>query len=272
MPTATGFLGVGGNLPGTAGSIGQLGTTLPPLPKSSTVLPSQSASSYVTQKLGGLMTGTSNQTGGSGSNQRTGLVGAPAQSGVEVANAGISDRVKSSNQSLLASATIQGQKRKQAREAAAAAASRGGGGGGNVQSGGSPVGQAYAANGSLSGSRNRVMQLASGYLGSPYVLGGTSTRGIDCSGLIMMVYNQLGYNISRHSATWQGNNIPGVRTAVNNLRPGDIVAWKDGSHIAVYAGNGEIIEAANERVGTVRRKIWASPGDIYGIALRLPGE
>jgi cell wall-associated NlpC family hydrolase len=50
------------------------------------------------------------------------------------------------------------------------------------------------------------------------------------------------------------------------------VAWKDGSHIAIYAGNGEIIEAANTRVGTVRRKIWASPDQLFGIAVRLPGE
>lgn len=132
------------------------------------------------------------------------------------------------------------------------------------------VGRAYTPNGSLSASRNRVMQLASGYLGSPYVLGGTTTRGIDCSGLVMMVYNQLGYNITQHSSSWQGRNIPGVRTSIANLRPGDIVAWKDGSHIAIYAGNGQIIEAANPRVGTRLGRIWSD--QVYGIALRLPGE
>lgn len=275
MPASTGFMGVGGKLPGSS-SVGQLGSPMAPPPQSSSVLPSQSAGSYINQKLGGLMTGTGAQVGGAAANQRTGVVGGinDPDNAVTTAVQNVSSRVKQSNQNLLASATIQGQKRKARIAAEQAAASRGGGGSGaNTQSaGGAPVGQAYAANGSLSGSRNKVMQLASGYLGSPYVLGGTTTRGIDCSGLIMMVYNQLGYGISRHSATWQGNNIPGVRTSVNNLRPGDIVAWKDGSHIAVYAGNGEIIEAANERVGTVRRKIWASPGDVYGIALRLPGE
>src|SRR5690606_5971125 len=112
----------------------------------------------------------------------------------------------------------------------------------------------------------------SSYLGTPYVLGGTSYRGIDCSSLVMMVYNQLGFNITRHSATWQCKNIPGVRTSIANLRPGDIVAWKDGSHIAIYAGNGEIFEAANPQRGTLRRKLWANPNAVYGIALRLPGE
>lgn len=134
------------------------------------------------------------------------------------------------------------------------------------------VGEAWTPDGRLSKSRNKVLGLASSYLGSRYVLGGTSRRGIDCSGLVMMVYNQLGYKINQHSAGWQGRNIPGVRTAVRNLRPGDIVAWKDGSHIAIYAGNGQIIEAANPRVGTVRRRLWANPSAVYGIALRLPGE
>lgn len=139
------------------------------------------------------------------------------------------------------------------------------------QSSGNP-GAAWQANGKLSNSRNSLLRDASSYLGSRYVLGGRSYRGIDCSGLVMNVYNKMGFGISRHSAGWQGRNIPGVRTSIKNLRPGDIVAWRDGSHIAIYAGNGEIIEAANPRVGTVRRRIWANPNAIYGIAVRLPGE
>jgi cell wall-associated NlpC family hydrolase len=134
------------------------------------------------------------------------------------------------------------------------------------------AGQAYKNDGSLSDSRNRLMRKASSYIGDPYVLGGTSHQGIDCSGLVMSVYNKMGFNVSQHNATWQGQHIPGVRTSVDNLRPGDLVAWKDGSHIAIYAGNGEIIESANTRVGTVRRKLWANPDDVVGIAVRLPGE
>lgn len=142
---------------------------------------------------------------------------------------------------------------------------------GQPQYGGSPQGRAYTPDGRLSASRNRALQLASSYLGTRYQLGGTTYKGIDCSGLVMMVYGQLGYKLS-HSASAQGRNIPGVRTSLSNLRPGDLVAWKDGSHIAIYAGNGMIIEAANPRVGTVRRKLWAPASAVYGIALRLPGE
>lgn len=125
--------------------------------------------------------------------------------------------------------------------------------------------------GDLSKSRQQVVQEASRYLGSPYQLGGRTVKGVDCSGLVMAVYNQAGYNISQHSATWQGRNIPGVRTSVSNLQPGDIVAWKDGSHIAVYAGNGMIIDASSRR-GTTYRKLWAPQSAVYGIKLRFPGE
>lgn len=131
---------------------------------------------------------------------------------------------------------------------------------------------AYQDYGNLSKSRQGLLANARSYIGSDYQLGGRSYQGIDCSGLVMQVYNKMGFNITQHSAGWQGRNIPGVRTSVNNLRPGDIVAWKDGSHIAIYAGNGQIIEAANTRVGTVQRKIWADPSQIVGIKVRLPGE
>lgn len=90
----------------------------------------------------------------------------------------------------------------------------------------------------------------------------------------MMVYDQFGYGkyLNSHLAGHQAAAIPGVRTTLDKLRPGDLVAWRDGSHIAIWAGNGQIIEAANERVGTVRRRLWASPSQVFGIALRLPGE
>lgn len=134
------------------------------------------------------------------------------------------------------------------------------------------AGRAWQSDGRLSESRNALLKEASSYLGTRYVLGGRSYRGIDCSGLVMNVYNKFGFGITQHHAGVQGRTIPGVRTSLRNLRPGDIVAWKDGSHIAIYAGNGEIIEAANPRRGTLRRRLWADPSAVYGIAVRLPGE
>ena len=130
---------------------------------------------------------------------------------------------------------------------------------------------AYSDSGDGSGIRQQIVNTAASYAGTPYKLGGTTATGIDCSGLVMAVYNKFGMDISQHSAGWQGRNIPGVRTSIDNLKPGDIVAWKDGSHIAVYAGNGMIWDASRSR-GTSLRSLWASPSQVYGIAIRLPGE
>jgi cell wall-associated NlpC family hydrolase len=126
----------------------------------------------------------------------------------------------------------------------------------------------YNTNNGLSASRNKALATASSYLGTPYRLGGLSHQAIDCSGLVIAVYAQMGFNVP-HNARIQGQ-IMGQRTSVANLRPGDLVAWNNGSHIAIYAGNGMIIEAANPRVGTVKRRLWSSA--VYGVRLRLPGE
>jgi cell wall-associated NlpC family hydrolase len=143
---------------------------------------------------------------------------------------------------------------------------------GSVQYGDvSQAGQAYTVDGSLSPERQNILRKTASYQGTPYQLGGRTARGIDCSGLVMSVYNQAGFDVSQHSAGWQGRNIPGVRTAVSNLRPGDIVAWKDGSHIAVYAGNGQIWDASRSK-GTSLRPLWAPQSQVYGIAIKLPGE
>lgn len=131
-----------------------------------------------------------------------------------------------------------------------------------------PIQSNYTDNGALSAARNKVLRDAGSYLGTPYRLGGLSRQAIDCSGLVIAVYSQMGFKVP-HNARIQGQ-IMGQRTSVSNLRPGDLVAWNDGSHIAIYAGNGMIIEAANPRVGTVKRKLWSNA--VYGVRVRLPGE
>lgn len=149
----------------------------------------------------------------------------------------------------------------------AGASNKGVAGATNTYSGGGASG--YQNDGNLDAARNQVLKTATSYLGTRYQLGGTSHQAIDCSGLVMAVYAQMGFNNLPHNARIQGQ-IMGQRTSVANLRPGDLVAWNDGSHIAIYAGNGQIIEAANPRVGTVRRKLWSNA--VYGVRLRLPGE
>lgn len=139
--------------------------------------------------------------------------------------------------------------------------------------------KAYVYDPSLDKARNKALALATSYLGTRYQLGGESHQSIDCSGLVQAVYQQMGYRVPTHSAADQGqtggrhnsNGIPGQRVAWGSsaLKPGDLIAWKDGSHIAIYAGNGQIIEAANTKVGTVKRALWANPNDVVGIHLAL---
>lgn len=131
--------------------------------------------------------------------------------------------------------------------------------------------QGFEVTGEVTGTRRDVLERAGQYVGSPYELGGRTVKGIDCSGLVMSVYSKAGIDVSEHSASWQGRNIPGARTSVDNLQPGDIVAWKDGSHIAIYAGNGMIIDSSSSR-GTSQRPLWAPQDQVYGIKLNFPGE
>jgi cell wall-associated NlpC family hydrolase len=128
---------------------------------------------------------------------------------------------------------------------------------------------AYQSDGTLSDTRQRILNTTASYAGTPYQLGGRTVKGIDCSGLVMSVYNQLGFNVQSHSVSGQARTIPGAKTSVSNLQPGDLVVWNDNSHIAVYAGNGMIWDASSGK-GTTMRPLWS--GKTYGIAVKLPGE
>lgn len=125
--------------------------------------------------------------------------------------------------------------------------------------------------GPIGAGRQGVIDLASTYLGSRYQMGGNNYAGIDCSGLVQQVYSQFGFNLPRLAADQAA--VAGMRTSVNNLRPGDLVAWGDGSHIAIYAGNGQIIQAANPRQGVIRSNLSEQTNqNYYGVALRFAGE
>jgi cell wall-associated NlpC family hydrolase len=129
---------------------------------------------------------------------------------------------------------------------------------------GTPFGQG------VDGWRKAVIQYAKTALGTPYVWGGTSlVNGVDCSGLLQAAFAKAGINIPRVS--YQQANY-GTRVGIDALQPGDLVAWDNSSrnvgadHIALYIGNGQVLEAA--RPGTVVRvsKIY---GDAYGVKLNL---
>jgi peptidoglycan DL-endopeptidase CwlO len=86
------------------------------------------------------------------------------------------------------------------------------------------------------------------FLGTPYVWGGSSPGGFDCSGLVQYVYGQLGVNLPRTSQEQAT-----VGTAVSGLaaaQPGDLIffAGSDGTasspgHVGIYVGNGQMLDA-----------------------------
>ena len=98
------------------------------------------------------------------------------------------------------------------------------------------------------------VRVAQRYLGTPYVWGGESARGFDCSGFIMRVMRDLGYKALPHSAAEQFKY--GKPVSKGLLQPGDIVffanTYKPGiSHVGIYLGGGRFIHAANSQVGTI---------------------
>jgi cell wall-associated NlpC family hydrolase len=94
-------------------------------------------------------------------------------------------------------------------------------------------------------SGQEIAEYAKNFLGVPYVYGGTSPKGFDCSGLVYYCYRHFGYSINR-TASSQALN--GVAVSSSDLQPGDIVIFtaRGSSHIGhcgIYIGNGQFIHA-----------------------------
>lgn len=136
--------------------------------------------------------------------------------------------------------------------------------------------------------RQKIVADAKTYFGVPYVWGGESRQGVDCSGLVQQVYSDLGIELPRtaNAQAHYGKAVP-----ISQLQPGDLVAWTGGwrgpnptaaqqqpsyvGHIAIYVGNGQIIEAYTS--GTNVRQTALAPRtrnlrpdeSVYGVHLSL---
>ena len=89
-------------------------------------------------------------------------------------------------------------------------------------------------------SADQILQVASRYVGTPYVFGGANPRGFDCSGLILFVYAQFGISLY-HSVTAQAR--AGIIVSPEDAMPGDLVIYNDHGHNGIYAGNGQMYHA-----------------------------
>ena len=92
----------------------------------------------------------------------------------------------------------------------------------------------------------KIVALAQDYMGVPYVWGGTTPKGFDCSGFTQYVFKQMGYTIKRTAAQQLTNGY-----AVTNLKVGDLVFFTNtyatsaaASHVGIYMGDNLFIHAA----------------------------
>ena len=114
---------------------------------------------------------------------------------------------------------------------------------------------------------DRVIDIANDYGGVPYVRGGTTPKGFDCSGYTSYVFAQMGISLPRVAAAqynWAD------KISASDRKPGDLMFWSNGGgvhHVAIYAGDGKMWDSPRpgRRVGKI--SIWGSP--MYG---RVPIE
>jgi cell wall-associated NlpC family hydrolase len=134
--------------------------------------------------------------------------------------------------------------------------------------GGGPGAVTVAASGAYNAAGLAAVHAAIKYMGVPYLWGGASFAGVDCSGLVMQAWAQAGVTMD-HSAADQYADFPHV--PLNELRPGDLIFFDlDGSgidHVVMYVGpyldgqptpygSGTIIQAAHTGTFVTYDPIW----------------
>jgi cell wall-associated NlpC family hydrolase len=121
----------------------------------------------------------------------------------------------------------------------------------NIPTGGTGAGHPEAAS------------IALRYLGVPYVWGGASPSGFDCSGLVMYVYAQLGISLPHYTvAQWDATQ------PISSPAPGDLVFFNGLGHVGIYIGGGRFVDAPH--TGSVVRIDSMSGFGGYDGARRVP--
>jgi len=88
--------------------------------------------------------------------------------------------------------------------------------------------------------RSRTVSLVMRFIGVPYVWGGESTGGFDCSGLVKYVYALAGITMPHNAAQQYKYGVPVTR---DELKPGDLVFFDELRHNGIYVGDGRFVHA-----------------------------
>lgn len=121
----------------------------------------------------------------------------------------------------------------------------------------------------VSYSTQRILNIANKYTGVPYVFGGSTPNGFDCSGYIYYVYKEAGMDLGgRKTAAGYASMAP----SVSSPKVGDLVFFEgtysgmEGriSHVGIYLGNGKFISALSKGIGISDLKYWKDSFVRYG--------
>jgi peptidoglycan DL-endopeptidase CwlO len=94
-----------------------------------------------------------------------------------------------------------------------------------------------------SGDLSTAINAGFSHLGTPYVWGGKTPSGFDCSGFVSWAFAQAGISLPSHTTALAGT---GTKVSASNMQPGDIVffdTYKTNGHVGIYLGGGEFIGA-----------------------------
>ena len=165
---------------------------------------------------------------------------AEAAAAAAAAQAAFNQKVAASK-AAQAQQVAQAQQTRQTTSTGSSGASSGGSGRGS-SGGGTTVSTPSAPPPPLSSGAAGAVQAAEREIGVPYVWGGTTPSGFDCSGLVMWAYAQVGISLPHYSGAQFADT---THISMADIEPGDLLFYGPGGdeHVAMYVGGGSMIEA-----------------------------